>query len=252
MIKSLKVTGLNQRMSFNLSFHEDINVITGKNGSGKTTVLKLLWYAISGNLERIISEIPFKSFALQTDNISLGMDIQAKAKHSIVKVTYQIGTSEPRSFERPQNGAAIWEELEQLNRHLSRATGSSVFLPTFRRIEGGFSISARQDDSGVRFMRAGKTATWSSAYVVADSSGIQQAMNQLSERLSVGDHRFVASISTDDINRLLTLKYAEISERNNRLHMELSRSILDQVGARTGGELARRQQREGAHNPGTD
>lgn len=62
MIKSLKVTGLNRCMSFDLKFHEDINIVTGRNGSGKTTVLKLLWYAISGNLERIIAEIRFESF----------------------------------------------------------------------------------------------------------------------------------------------------------------------------------------------
>ena len=60
MIKSLKATGLNRCMSFDLKFHEDINIVTGRNGSGKTTVLKLLWYAISGNLERIIAEIRFR------------------------------------------------------------------------------------------------------------------------------------------------------------------------------------------------
>jgi predicted ATPase len=45
----------------------------------------------------------------------------------------------------------------------------------------------------------------------------------------VGAHRFVASISTEDLIRLLTSKYAEVSEKTNRLHMELSRFILQQV-----------------------
>ena len=62
-------------------------------------------------------------------------------------------------------------------------------------------------------------------------------MNELSERVSVGAHRFVASISTDDINRLVTSKYAEISEKNNRLHMDLSRFILRHVGERPSHEV---------------
>ena len=120
-----------------------------------------------------------------------------------------------------------------MNRQLAGASGSSVFFPTFRRIEGGFSISTRPDEEVVRFVgRGGIAATAAAYYFTGDTTAIQQAMNQLSDRLSFGAHRFVASISTDDINRLLTSKYAEISERNNRLHMDLSRFILQQVGGR--------------------
>ena len=69
----------------------------------------------------------------------------------------------------------------------------------------------------------------SEVYFTSDQSGLQQAINHLSESISVGAHRFVASISTDDIVRLLTSKYAEISERTNRLHMDLSKFILAEV-----------------------
>jgi ABC-type hemin transport system ATPase subunit len=55
-------------------------------------------------------------------------------------------------------------------------------------------------------------------------------MKELSERVSVGAHRLVASTSTDDIDRLLTSQYAHVSEKNNYLHMELSRFILERVG----------------------
>jgi energy-coupling factor transporter ATP-binding protein EcfA2 len=234
MIKSLKVTGLNRCMSFDLKFHEDINVVTGKNGSGKTTVLKLLWYAISGNLNRIISEILFESFELETDALSVGMERETKKTAAIVKVGYRIGEHEKKTIERPVERSMRWDELEHVSRQLAEASGSSVFFPTFRRIEGGFSISTRPNEEVVRFLRAETMTSKGGYYLARDTAAIQQAMNQLSDRLSVGAHRFVASISTDDINGLLTLKYAEISGKNNRLHMDLSRFILKQVGERTG------------------
>jgi predicted ATPase len=232
------VTGLNRCMSFDLTFHEDINVVTGKNGSGKTTVLKLLWYAISGNLERIIPEIQFDSFQLETDKIRVAMTRETKKKPNMMMVTYRIGASEERTIKKPIMRSMNWEELEQVNRQLASASGSSVFFPTFRRIEGGFSISTRPNEEAIRFAGGGMVTTATGFYYPGDSMAVQQAMNQLSDRLSVGAHRFVTSISTDDINRLLTLKYAEISERNNRLHMGLSHFILQQVGKRTGGDQA--------------
>ena len=126
-----------------------------------------------------------------------------------------------------------WEEL-------GRGIGSSRWPPDHR------SSSRRSDGSKAAFRsRVGSNEevvhSWPSGAMTVGSvswiSGgetIQQAMNQLSDRLSVAAHRFVASISTNDIDRLLTSKYAEISERNNRLHMALSQFILQQVGERTG------------------
>ncbi len=234
MIKSLKVKNLNRRMSFELDFHEDINVITGKNGSGKTTVLKLLWYAISGNLERIIPEIYFDSFELKTDSLSVAMLrylAEGKQKRPMIRVTYQIGGADPKTVDRLEDRLerGSWQELEQPNREIARASGTSIFFPTFRRIEGGFSITAKPDYDVSRFMGGRVVRYASEVYFTSDQSGLQQAINHLSESISVGAHRFVASISTDDIVRLLTSKYAEISERTNRLHMDLSKFILAEV-----------------------
>jgi len=62
------------------------------------------------------------------------------------------------------------------------------------------------------------------------TSGLQQAMLKLSELLSVGEHQFVASTSTDDISRLLTTKYAEVSEKNNKMQMDWLAFIVKQAG----------------------
>ena len=46
MLKKLLVKGLNEKVSFEINFNDDLNIITGKNGSGKTTILKLIWFAL--------------------------------------------------------------------------------------------------------------------------------------------------------------------------------------------------------------
>ena len=230
MIKTLKAAKLNQRMSFDLKFNEDINIITGKNGSGKTTLLKLLWYAISGNLERIIQEITFESFELETDNVWIAMTTETRQKRSLVKIAYQLPGGEKKEMDRTMERAGRQEEVLEVNRLISRATGSSVFFPTFRRIEGGFSISGRPHEEIIRYLDSSRMVMTGHGFYYGEPTGLQQAMMQLSDRISVGEHRFVASISTDDITRLLTSKYAEISEKNNRMHMDLSKYILTHVG----------------------
>ena len=59
-ITSLQVTGfLNRKDPLRLSFNDDLNIITGFNGAGKTNLLKLIWYTISGNTHALLEEIEF-------------------------------------------------------------------------------------------------------------------------------------------------------------------------------------------------
>jgi recombinational DNA repair ATPase RecF len=56
MIKSFEVKNLNNKISDKFYFNEDLNILTGKNGCGKTTILKTMWYIVSGNLDKIFDE----------------------------------------------------------------------------------------------------------------------------------------------------------------------------------------------------
>ena len=72
MIRKLEVEGWSKPIKTPLNFNEDLNIITGANGSGKTTVLKLVWYLISGNASaNLVPEIPFDFVSIVTDLFSL-------------------------------------------------------------------------------------------------------------------------------------------------------------------------------------
>ncbi|ATB34095.1 hypothetical protein MEBOL_007596 [Melittangium boletus DSM 14713] len=227
-------------MDFSLDFHPDINVITGKNGSGKTTLLKLIWYMISGNLERIAPEINFRSANIQTDTFSLSIktteDADPPSKGSTSaktidtwrerRIEWKLETTEtelskPHSIATAVSSASMSlarSRIEKLNRAIASLPNSSVFFPTFRRIEGGFSMGGRTEPIV-------KTEIPRFFHVPREISPIENALTNLSERISVRQHRFVSSISTSDIVSMLTKQYADTSEQINQDNTQRSKEI---------------------------
>ena len=211
MIKSLSVEGLNNRVVADLEFNEDLNIITGKNGSGKTTLLKLLWYLISGNLERIVLEIPFRMVSITTDSFFLAI-----LRRNTGEITLT-STQLLKELGSPKTGTVeqLDDTLKELNRCIVRTTKRSLFFPTFRRIEGGFS--------GLSDVDLLDRATTSGP------EAFQSSLERFSSNISTNGHRFIASISTNDIVQLLTQKYAdintEIRDRQARLLNEISQKF---------------------------
>jgi predicted ATPase len=215
MIKTLAVTGLNDRFSCALEFQPDLNILTGKNGSGKTTLLKLIWYLISGNLERIFPEMTFEKVEIRTTSFALTIDARQTPKGRRFAFEWAIG-SETGAKDLSIDAVDESNFVQQLNRKIAPISGASVFFPTFRRIEGGFSTRSLQHRRDAPRM-------------LGTTGALQAAMAALSDEISVYDHRFVASISTHDVVELLTKKYAESSERTNSLHVGLSEFITERI-----------------------
>ncbi len=67
-IKSVEIVGLNNsQQKILLEFHRDLNILTGRNGAGKTNILKLIWYIISGQIHQALNEINFNIINISTD-----------------------------------------------------------------------------------------------------------------------------------------------------------------------------------------
>ena len=220
MIRYLKVKGLNKRLDDEFEFNEDLNIFTGANGSGKTTLLKLLWYLISGHLEQILAEIPFHSISIQTDLFAFSME---RVEPYEVTFDYSFGkeegTYEPIAIVA-ETGRIDRKDVGWVNvleKRIARTTQRSLFFPTFRRIEGGFSrVKTDTDDSTMRFL-------------ASTPEMLQTSMLRFSDEVSINGHKFIASISTEDLGELLTQKYAdiyeEISTRQSQVLEDISREM---------------------------
>ena len=210
MIKYFKVTKLFGKQDVELTFNKDLNILTGKNGSGKTTIIKLIWYLLSGNIERALPEISFESAILETDKFRLEIyrgEKEGEGAESIKCSIQESNAATPSVFSIPSNDES--DMIYTVDERIVSAGRTSIFFPTFRRIEGGFALKKRR--IGSRVFRAG--------------SELDGAITDYSKMMSSTNHKFVASISTNDIEVLLTRRYADLSETTNRLHEALSTQI---------------------------
>lgn len=215
MIRHFTVKGLNDRHDHSLTFYRDLNIITGKNGSGKTTLLKLMWYMLSSNIERTIPEICFSSAELRTDRFAVSIVRKKKGKQKLVELKWSTRGSRWSRLLPPEAFGDSSSPVEKANRDILPLSGQSIFFPTFRRIEGGFSLASKRDY---------RTESYRPRMRIAE------ALSEYSDSISVKRHRLVASLSTNDIEELLTRQYADVSESTNQLHANLSGFISNRVG----------------------
>ena len=224
MIRYLKVKGLNNRLDDEFEFNEDLNIITGANGSGKTTILKLLWYLISGHLEQILAEIPFRSISIQTDLFALSME---QVKPDQVIFDYRFGEEEGVSefiVTAAETGRIDRKDVSWVNaieKQIAESSKGSLFFPTFRRIEGGFSIGSKSstDTEEVAVLRLLSSTT----------EKLLNAISQLSEDMSTDRHKFIFSVSTMDMIKLLPQKYLDIYQEISNLQSQVLENISKEI-----------------------
>lgn len=218
-INEFEVIGLlGQSKSIKLKFHDDLNIVTGYNGSGKTTILKLMWYLLSGNIHIALKEIPFKRCILTTDLYSLSV---LKIGDNTCEAEVSTSTKQQRFVDLlDSDDDVIWDARDGV-RDFTQAQGSSFFFPTFRRIEGGFGIE--DQEAGVS---RNPFASWATP---RELGNLQKAVSAVSRRLSNGLHTFVTSIATTDISELIQSKYTDLSEQANSMQREVNESVVQEI-----------------------
>ncbi len=220
-LKRVSVKGLNNKVDCDFEFHDDINIVTGINGCGKTTFLKMLWYAISGNIERLISDISFEAFYLETSHFCLSLfnddGIQWQHIANGIKQNGFINLGEYNSA----------NEIELLKSLIIKDRTSSLLFPTFRRIEGAYLKTI----ANIRSM--GMTERILSDIldkpIDAFSIKIQDDFEKLSNNMSVAEHKFICSISTHDLGYLLRLHHAETTEKIDEYSLALNKSLISKL-----------------------
>ncbi|MEZ8355731.1 AAA family ATPase [Vibrio splendidus] len=216
-IESLSISGVHGREStINIRFHDDINIITGSNGAGKTTILKSVWYLISGNIERLIQEVEFNHLELKTSNLTVVIATsQSKTNKIIYNLTIDFLDSEqeiPRYAKQfPQDRIELVNEANMI---MVDYCDQSVFFPTFRRIEGGYNISGRRKGLIHR------QSKWNTVDTVEDVLGY------ISDSISVKNHKFVSSVSTIDIKKIISDLYSSANEDSDHLSKDMINKLL--------------------------
>lgn len=217
-IISLKIDGFRGDKEIEFFPGEQISVITGSNGSGKTNIIKMIWSILSGNIIIALREIPFSSATLTTTEYKCKV-IRTGRLDCIVEYSKKnkpIEIFRDNAFEDDDGDKITIETAEDQAASVITKEGSSLFFPTFRRIEGGFGIS-----SGNK----------SPFYSTGDSSEIDEAFSGISKRLTNGNHQFITSISAQDVSNMSQKLFLELSARTNKLQENMSKDILKQISS---------------------
>lgn len=215
MIKYLKIDGLNgNKKPLEFDFNDDLNLFTGLNGCGKTTILKVLWFVNSGSVFDLVNEIVFQKIKVVSSSYQVVIEKKDETIHVVCKINNK------KAFEFTDNIQAKNTSLKRVGIDYSDIfypiSEESIFFPTFRRIEGGFSM----DTKGPKYRRV--------------SFPLKDALSDLSEELSSAKHLFIASVSTDDISRMLDREYSAIVRSVNDLQKEKFELIQKRIKRKKG------------------
>lgn len=225
-IKEFEVVGLNDSDNpIRIIFNDDINIITGRNGSGKTTILKLMWYCISANIERAVREIVFKRVKIITSEYLLVVEKSEAKNKEMVHFFVESPTGEVLLDQKePASRERLVEEANQLTIQM---LNTSIFFPTFRRIEGGFSMTEPTRRGARRVVKGNEEIFIREHH--RKGSQIQDALESHADRLSVRKHKFVSSISTVDIQQLVTLRHNDATTKVDDYSKSLSENIFSEI-----------------------
>lgn len=230
-IKRMLVEKLNQRITAEIRFNDSLNIITGSNGSGKTTFLKACWYLYSGNIGNALREINFQKMEIETDQLTLTVtcsdpnseDPKFSISFKPVKILRFLTDDLLASVKEPLTGT--WDEIKDYlwrYRFLTALNHDSLFFPTFRRVEGGFLLGNKNERT-VRTKRTG---------LIGDPTNddeLTKALRAASNALTEFDNKFVCSMATTDVERLVSDTKAKMDSKQKEEYEVLAETISQDI-----------------------
>jgi predicted ATPase len=214
-VKTFEVTGfLGREDTIEATFNRDLNILTGRNGAGKTSILKLMWYIMSGNILEALREVDFQKATLVTSDYSCTV-YRLNRLFCRIDLTIDGETLSIEDIE-DEDGDTV-RSAEDVAADRLVEIGSSLFLPTFRRIEGGFTLGSGSRASSGIIPRPSR------------KNGVEEALEALSRKLSNGSHLFISAMSTSDISNLLQKHYTDLSESYNSAQRKMSQDIVEVI-----------------------
>jgi len=178
---------------FELHFFDDLNILTGRNGSGKTSILKILWFAISGHFDILTKEIDFSYLKVITDLAEIEIK---KEKKKLLNFSINFYDTNYKKYNQDFKNYSLKPIIDKVH--------SSLFFPTFRRVEGGYSIIPKIGEN-------------------VEGNDLYKSMNSLSQGLSresqsYFNHIFVAYASTNDLDRRLKDEIAFVKTEKDKIN----------------------------------
>lgn len=157
-IESVTINNFWHRFSASSNFNEDVNIIIGKNGTGKTTFMNILHSVLSVDIDGIIRN-DFQNIEIKLKNNSstktIKVEVVNEYDNRLIFVRYQISRRkyEIRYFSREEMQYGfiykrkLQEELDQVKRELSKIV--SLASLSVYRLRNGENFEIR-DEEGIR------------------------------------------------------------------------------------------------------
>lgn len=217
MIKEVHLWGfLGNPKKQTFKFHDDINIITGPNGSGKTMLSKLIWGVISGNLAIVVKEVPFEKILIFFYD-SNSVEIEILESDDLYETEScrirEIIDKEPNEVyvklsTKNLSSKYLPDKIEYIKLY------KSIFFPTFRRIEGGFGLEE-------------KSSFETPFRLALDDRLSRKLARNRNLDISSSKHQFVFSFSTEDLEEMFEKELNIILKKNEDIQVRTNEAIID-------------------------